>query len=354
MCKALEKNKVAKKQAAAAAEGTTDNQKTTQPTSTTTKVTSTPSSSGLQLHVRIDAKFCAKYAHATHEQRNATIVLHLQFPLTATLQDMKDQIAEHDCQCTVTNYQMITIPHGKSMLRFHPETFADMDIATFLSKPQTTNVMHCLLVPCGPFTTPVPFDVNFNCGSCVPIDLIHPHLVKAKDPNKHDVQLDVPIAVGVLRARIHDDGLAKALRLLSASDLCGLMEVHDRNGAVLETTVTVEGSFLLCRLSALLLCEQKYVVVLRGRRLSTIVIPPCCAKHTPEEHDIENQYLTFQTERQCVSEILNEWNKSPGKAKLEQFMKGGGGSGGQEKEKAAGPAVSLPWWYYVQSEHQRK
>jgi hypothetical protein len=205
---------------------------------------------------------------------NDTTVTTFQLHKDATVQDLKDAItASGQCQLLRT-FDIVAMPQSVILTGGKVSSYS-----------KHTQCVHCLVTP----STVLPA-FGFECMQCAPINIVLP----GKDRN------EVPLDTSVFRAKIHDDGLANSLAQLPNSEICGLLEVHDANNNVLNADVYVRGSYIICTLTQQLDPGSNYSVILQGNRFRTIKLPPCCSKHTPEEHDLDNQYLPFTTQSKLM------------------------------------------------------
>ena len=227
---------------------------------------------------------------------NETTTIHLPLSENATVKELKDKIQLSPIQCHLSSYDIIAIPYGVPMLEDH------VPLSDYLMHIPICNkqILYCIVVPTNP---PELDSIIPLCMSCAPINIIHPNvLIDNKEstrrltkevggqPQENTLTLDTPTFL----ARIHDDSLAKVLSLLPSSEICGLFEIYESNGCVLNATVTVKGNHLVCTLQQPLKVAGWYCIVLHGKRFSAIELIACCARHTPEAHDLENQYVPFE------------------------------------------------------------
>ena len=226
---------------------------------------------------------------------NETATIHLSLSKNATVQELKDKIQLSPIQCHLSSYDVIAIPYGVPMLEDH------VPLSNYLKHiPTCIPILYCIVVP----TNPPELDWNIPlCMSCAPINIIHPNVLidnkestrrltkeAGGEPQENTLTSETPTFL----ARIHDDGLAKVLSLLPSSEISGLFEIYESNGCVLNATVTVKGNHLVCTLQQPLEVAGQYCIVLHGKRFSAIELIACCARHTPEVHDLENQYVPFE------------------------------------------------------------
>ena len=222
--------------------------------------------------VRIDRRHSPIFSSESHPS-NSTTVSTFQLQENATVQNLKEAIISSG-QSKFTNsasFEIVTSPQGTILTD-------DSSLVSFYSTHSQKRYLHCIIAPSP--TLPI---FGLECMSCSPIDIISPG---------NNVTLDTLI----IYARIHDQNLSQSLAQLPTSELSGLLEIHGANDNVLEATVSIRKNKIVCTLDRHLEPGSKYMIILHGKRLSTIQLPPCCSKHTAEEHDLENQYVSFTTQ----------------------------------------------------------
>jgi hypothetical protein len=237
--------------------------------------------------IRIDRRHCDLYSNQTWKS-SETLPYTLTMPINATVSELKQKIMQSRYQFNLKYYNIVAVPHSRIL---------DNDQSSLTSYLQPTKeILYCIVVAIKGVPETIQTTNDFiYCPSCTPINIIKPI---TNEDNK------VALNTNIFKARIHDDSLAHVIGALPMSELCGLLCVHDFSGKMLPSIVTVYRNEIICTLKNKKFNEgEHYVIILHGSRLSTISLLPCCAKHTPEEHDVENQYLPFLTEG-----IYNETN----------------------------------------------
>ena len=208
-----------------------------------------------------------------------------------TVKDLMDVASE---KCSIAKFELVALPQSVVL---HQGLLSSYLIN---SEPKDGCVLYCMLTP-APKEKDTSTSGLFECGICSPIDIISPGNQCCATMFK------------TLRALVHDESLAKSLAQLPISELCGLLEVYDENGRVLKSDVAVKNGYVVCTLreeELPLALDSSFSACLLGRRLNKFVLPPCCEKHTPEQHDLENQYVRFCTRGESES-------KSEGKVKVD-------------------------------------